>query len=79
MKKMIYLLLNLIVIVIFNEVAFYKHFYICYNGYVPRSFRRCVTIKRIISLINWLYNHVDLIKSIIQLIQTTIDFIDFFR
>ena len=79
MTKLIYLLLNLIFIVIFNVVGFYKYFNICYNSYMPMIFRRGVKLNKIKRIANWFFVHQELIKTIVQLINTVIDFIDLIR
>ncbi len=76
MVKIIFLLIILTSIIITYWVAFYKTYKFCYNIYVPRSYRRGVTIINIRKIIIWMYNHLDLIKAIIQLVNTLFDFID---
>lgn len=79
MSKLIYLLLNLIILVVFNRVAFYKYFNVCYNANMPIIFRRGAKKNNINRIINWIIIHRELIKTIVQLINTLMDFIDLIR
>ncbi len=79
MSKLIYLLLNLIIIAVFNRVAFYKCFNVCYNAYMPIIFRRGGTVNKVKRILIWIFNHLDLVKTTIQLINTLMDFIDLMR
>ncbi len=79
MARIIFYLINFVSIIIPYWVAFYKAYKFCYNIYVPRSYRRGVIIINIRKIIIWMYNHQELIKTIIELINTLIDFLDFFQ